>query len=366
MRKLFIAMFAAVLSLPWTMAQDSATDLSRLSIKVYQPTRENIPEEARKALENKLVQLVTNNGISDSDYCDRFIITAKADVVSKDVIAGSPSRVSEKLDVTIMIGDVIENKIYNSAVVSVTGVGLNENKALIYAFKSIKGNSPVLSGFIQESKRKIIDYYATNIDRIIKDAYRDTEMQNYDKALADLARVPSVCGDAYDKCRDAIIDIYTRKIDSEGEILLKEAKGLWAKSQDEDGATNALSVLNQINVLAACQPDVDALIKEINKSIKADRRRRWEFELQKYNDAKRMEEQRFEFEKQKYADDKEREARNFDAAQKSAEREYQFRTYQFSKNAELRSKMIDAAENVAISYVKAYSASNNMQNADRW
>lgn len=378
MKKLIMAaIFAMALNLPMVMAQNTVEDLSRLSIKVYQPSKDNIPEEARKALENKLVQLITNNGIADSDFCDRFIITAKADIVNKDIILGSPSRVSEKLDVTIMIGDVIENKIYNSEVVSVTGVGLNENKALIMAFKAIKGNSPTLSNFVQESKKKILDYYANNIDRMIKDAYRDVEMQNFDKALADLSRVPSVCGEAYDKCREAIIDIFTRKIDSEGEILLKEAKGAWAKSQDEEGASDVLSILNQINVLAACQPEVDALIKEINKSIKADRRRRWEFELQKYNDAKRMEEQRFEFEKQKYADDKEfkekkyaddkeREARNFDAAQKSAEREYQFRTYQFSKNVELKSKMIDAAQNVAVSYLKASEASNNYHNADRW
>ena len=55
---------------------------------------ENIPEEASRNLETKLQNILSMQGIVDKDYVDRFVFTAKVDVISKDVLATTPVRIS--------------------------------------------------------------------------------------------------------------------------------------------------------------------------------------------------------------------------------------------------------------------------------
>ena len=55
---------------------------------------ENIPEEATRNLENKLRRALTINGIADNGYAERFVLTAKVDIISKDIAPGASEAVS--------------------------------------------------------------------------------------------------------------------------------------------------------------------------------------------------------------------------------------------------------------------------------
>ena len=117
MKKIAI-MIVVVLMATMSMAQD----YGRIAINVLVPTLPNVPEEARAALETKMQQVATQHGLASNGLTDRFVMTAKVNVTSKDVAPTTPVKISQKMEVTLFIGDVIDNNVYESVVLSVAGI----------------------------------------------------------------------------------------------------------------------------------------------------------------------------------------------------------------------------------------------------
>ena len=330
-------------------------DVGRMSINVQRPVNRSIPVEAMDQLEDKMHQIITTAGISDNAINRRFALTATVSVVKKDIISGSPARVSQTLDITFYVKDVIDRKEYGHATLSSVGVGLNENKAFIMAFSNLKPGNPKLQKMIEESKELIVAYYRTNIDNIIADAYILVQQGDFDKALYQIAQVPDVCTDCTQKCRAATIDIYQKKIDSAGEKLLQSAKAAWTAEPNADGAVKASRYLAKIDLLATCQPQVAELMEEMKEKVKDDERKAWEFELQQYADAKAREQRDFEFRVQQYKD---RQAREEQLHQEALEREkrqeareqrnFEFEREKYNKEHEKDMAIISASREVAL------------------
>ena len=53
---------------------------------------------------------------------------------------------------------------------TVKGVGENETKAYMSALKNLKTNDPNYQDFIEKAKNKIVEYYNSKCDFIIKEA----------------------------------------------------------------------------------------------------------------------------------------------------------------------------------------------------
>lgn len=354
-----ISYLAVVLLFTGNLFAQTLDDVGRMAINVQRPNNRTIPTEALDQLDDKMHQIITTAGISDNAINRRFALTATVSVLKKDIINGSPARVSQTLDITFYVKDVIEGKEYGHATISSVGVGLNENKAFIMAFSNIKPGTPRLQKMIEDSKELIVAYYRTNIDNIIADAYILEQQGNYDKALYQIAQVPDVCTDCTQKCRAATIDIYQKKIDSEGEKLLQSAKAAWNAEPNADGAVKASRYLAKIDMLAACQPQADALMEEMKAKVLDDERKAWEFELQQYADEKAREQRDFEFRVQQYKD---RQVKEEQLHQEALEREkrqeareqrdFEFAREQYYKEHEKDMAMIEASRQVALEVAK--------------
>ncbi len=327
-------------------------DVGRMSINVQRPINRTIPSEAMDQLEDKMHQIITTAGISDNAINRRFALTATVSVVKKDIISGSPARVSQTLEIAFYVKDVIDRKEYGNAVISAVGVGLNENKAFIMAFSNIKPGTPKLQKMIEDSKDLIVAYYRTNIDNIIANAYVQVQQGNFDKALYQIAQVPDVCTDCTDKCRKATVDIYQKKIDSEGEKLLQSAKAAWAAEPNADGAVRASRFLAKVDLMAACQPQVGELMDEMKAKVIDDEQKAWEFELQQYEDEKAREQRDFEFRVQQYKDRQAREDELHREAVAREQRNYEFEREKYNKEHERDMAAIEASRQVALEVAK--------------
>ena len=115
-----------------------AQDYGRIAINVVVPQLPNVPEEACAALETKMQQVATQYGLASNGLTDRFVMTAKVNVTSKDVAPTTPVKISQKMEETMFIGDVVDNKVYESVVLSVAGIGQSETQSMIKAFNQIK------------------------------------------------------------------------------------------------------------------------------------------------------------------------------------------------------------------------------------
>lgn len=281
--KKFILLFLIVIQFN-VNAQVKLDDFGRIILNTYLPDNNSIPAEAKKALETKLSQITTNNGMGGSSANPRFIITAILNVTTKDIVPGPPQMITQNIEVTLFVGDAITNTAFSNTIISVKGVGTNENKVLIDAIKNINPKNKEITAFLEEGKNKIINYYSTNCEFIIKDAQTSVKQENYDDAIYQLSLVPDVCQDCYFKCLDILASIYQQKIDADCKLIMNEAKVAWSASQSPEGAEKAGNLLSAIKPLASCQKELSSFVKSIESKLKADEKSRWQFKMKQYQD----------------------------------------------------------------------------------
>ena len=265
-------------------SQSKIDNFGRIVLNTYIPEQIGLPSESKDLLEKKLSQISSNYGMGASDINPRFIITASFNVNTKDIIAGPPPMIAQNIDVTLFIGDAFENKIFANLILSLKGVGNNENKSIIDALKRINPKIKEIESFIQEGKNKIISFYNTQCDFISKEAETLTKQGNYEEAIYKLSLVPEVCQDCYFKNLDLMAAIYQQKIDSDCKKILNIAKTTWAAAQNHQGAEKVGDILTEVNSAANCQSEINKFIKSIDSKLKADEKARWQFKIKQYED----------------------------------------------------------------------------------
>ena len=264
-------------------------DFGRIILNSHISEKLELSTEVKNTLLTKLDQISSANGMGGSQINPRFIITANLTIGTKDIIAGPPQMLAQNLELTLFIGDAITNTIFSTISLSLKGVGTNENKAYIDAFKNINPKNKEVVAFLEEGKTKIINYYSTNCDFILKDAQALTKQEKYDEAIYKLSLVPDVCKECYFKCLDTLTAIYQKKIDADCKIKLNQAKSLWAAQQTPIGAEKAGDILSSINPMASCQGEIESFIKTIDTKLKADEKARCEFKIKQYKDSVELE-----------------------------------------------------------------------------
>jgi hypothetical protein len=249
-------------------------DFGRIALNPYVSEKAKLPAEAEAQLEIKLKQIASNYGMAGSVANPRFIITANISITTKDIIPGPPQQIAQNMDITLFIGDAIENKIFSNIIISLSGVGTNENKAFIDAIKQINTKNKKIETFLEEAKTKIIAYYSTQCDFINQKAIALKQQEKYSEAIYTLAQIPEVCQECYFKALNEMAVIYDLKINNEANSLLKNAISVWSANPNERGAQQAINYIMKINPQAKCYSDASKLLNTINTKIITDEKER--------------------------------------------------------------------------------------------
>lgn len=258
----------------------NAEETSGISMSAYVSDQiENLPPISKDMLENKLNQIVTQNGITNAPLGSRFIITPNINVMTKDVVPGPPPMIAMNLTITFYVGDGIEGRKFASRSLSVKGVGTNETKAYIDGIKHINVSDPELAALLEEGKKKIVEYYSTHCDAVIKNAQSAASLGNYAEAISSLTTIPDACKSCYDRGMTAAEPMYKKYIDQQCEIKLTEARAAWNSQQNGDGAAKAGASLAEIEPTAACYKEATALNKEITARMVELGNKQWEYKM---------------------------------------------------------------------------------------
>jgi hypothetical protein len=266
-----------------TFAQSNANkaeDLGKIAITTYIPAQsEDLSDGFINMFSNKLDQITSANGISSSSSNSRFIITANINVISKDLVASAPPMTALTLDVTLYIGDGIDGKKFASQSLTLKGVGTNETKAYIEAVKTIKQNDPTIQSFVSKAKNKIIDYYNSRCDQVIKESQNLVNQNRYDDAIYLLATVPEECTECYNKAMAVILPVYKKKIDKDCKLKLAQANSIWNSNPNSDGANQAGEILMSIDSQSSCIKEAQDLSRKIGKRILELENREWKYKI---------------------------------------------------------------------------------------
>ncbi|MCK9613691.1 MAG: hypothetical protein PHR81_06770 [Bacteroidales bacterium] len=272
----FILLLIFALSVSLAKAQNN--DLGRIYLNAYVPEQiEGLPEIAKSQLESKLSQIALQNGMGGSVIYPRFIISANVNVLTKDITSTAPAMIALTLEIVLYIGDGIEGKSFATHSLTVKGVDANENKAYISAIKNIKPADASLQAFIEKGKTKIIEYYNSRCDIIIKEAQTLASMSKYDEAIWSLTSVPDACTQCWNKCIAALGPIYQQKINYECKTKLLDATNVWNAGQNYEAAEQAGAILATIDPQASCINEAKALSEKISKRVYEIDKREWNF-----------------------------------------------------------------------------------------
>lgn len=233
-------------------------------------------------------QMVTANGMADNRLNERFVLTAKVNILQKDIVPSTPARISEKLEITFLVGDIEENKLYETVALEVSGIGTNETKAAMAAFQQVKTANPKITSFLANAKEKIVSFYADNCESIIKRAQTLAGTQEYDEAIYMLMSVPNVCSVCYERCQSAVAPIYQSKIDNQAQLTINKAKALWTADRSETGAAQALQLVTSVNPQSSLYPQVESLYKEISQKLSDDEQHEWKMKVCEYKDNQKL------------------------------------------------------------------------------
>ena len=275
MKRIYSFLFAALLSTTLFAAETAFLPISVMA----GDNVESFPAGAQALIENKLTQVLTRNGIAGLDYTGQFVLTVTTTPLDKDVIAGPPAKIAERMEMNLYIVDVLAKKVFASTSIKVRGLGETETKCYLNAISNMPLQSPELAKFIEEGKQKIIAYYDHETDNLIKQAQFLAKQKKYEEALSIVTIVPQQSA-KYDAAMNCGLEIYQQYINNECNINLAKARQAWAAQQDAFGAAAAGEYLEKILPDAGCYGDAMALYKEIKGKVLDD----WKFEMKLYQD----------------------------------------------------------------------------------
>lgn len=259
MRRLFFISLFLQLTVLNLSAQDCSITLDVVIPEHIAP----LPEACRGVLQRKLNMITTQSGAIIGGVTP-FALTANVELLDKQVLSGNPSKIMNELGVTISVIDMNDGKVFTSTFLDIKAIGNNETKAYIDGINRINPQSPIIANFAEESKSKIISYYNTNYQAIIKNAESLASMKRYDEALSHMISIPECCV-GFDSVISAALPIYSKYIDDMGAYNLEQAKRIWAANQNTKGGAAAGVYLSEIDPDAACYGAAQSLYAEITK-----------------------------------------------------------------------------------------------------
>lgn len=293
MKKLLISATLVALCLSSSFGQNSlgkADDAERLAIATVVPVAAgNIPEGAKSILANKMRQITTQNGLGASEYGTRFALVPGISVLTKDITPTAPPQQVVTLEIVFYVVDAVGQTIFSQTSVQFKGVGQTEDKAYIMAIKNINPKMGQFKGLIEKGKEKIIEYYNSQCDVILKGAQALASQRKYDEALINLISVPDVCRECYDKSMDLSTEIYKQYEDYSCGQNIAAAKAAWA-NLDHDKAAQSLAL---ITPEAKCYAEAQILADEIKAKLLEDGKV-WDFKMKRYDDSVDIEKQKLQ------------------------------------------------------------------------
>lgn len=252
---------------------------NNIQLYVYAPKQaEEIPEASVDYLVNGLCNAVTTDGLAaQTDYMTQFLLMPKVNVVTKNLIANTQQQVVLTLDVSLQIVDNISGTIYASKTINLKGVDTNEIKAYNAAFRMLSKNHQQVKLLVSTAKQKILAYYESESENIIKKANLLATQEKYDEAFYLLSMIPSQCS-KYDLSISAGLTIWKKYKDYSCCKNLAKAQFVWGAGQDYDAANMAGMYLSHILPDASCYGDAQQLYKDIKAKV-GDL---WNFEMSVY------------------------------------------------------------------------------------
>lgn len=247
-------------------------DLNQIKLAVITPDMllEDLTANHVSKIQTKIQRMVSNYGMSGTDYINDFVIYPKFEIYSHDVIPGSFGDLhSIEAELTLLVVDAKTKSLLAAGFpIELKGESRDSRKdAITKSISRIKTKGDAIDKFMNTIKDKIISYYQSNCNRVYKEA--DVMLKNglIADAINVLLTVPSgLSGDCYDKIQTKLLEAYIMYNNYKCKTVIAEAQAAIEKQEID----YAKGLLEQIGQSSSCFSVAQNLLKRINASNKKE------------------------------------------------------------------------------------------------
>lgn len=257
-------------------SQESKNVQSNLNIGVYVKQDKTLDQsgEARNQLEAKLISLCANNGITvQPGMSNPLVIGVRINNVEhRSVESGLTSQVVGMYDVTLVSTNIKTGELFSTVTTRVSGMGKNYEEALKRCVNSININDAKYTGFLAESKVKIIDYYNSQCSNIMLQAKNKGASQNFEEAFNYYLSIPQG-SNCFSEAQNELTKQYLNYIEFKCSSEIVKAKSAIANNDFDLG----LSILSRIYGSQKCNKEVSELLDKISKEADEQLKLKWDY-----------------------------------------------------------------------------------------
>jgi len=202
-----------------------------------------VPDKLDTQVKSKLQRALAEHGISSDPEMARFAMVPSIAINNEQTRATIPPKCDVDFDLVLSLTDIFSGKVFSTFTRSAESTGANKANAIALGVSKIRLNDAQFAKFIDDSKRKVISYYESQMSAIIAKAQNAAKARNFDEAIYILSEIPEECPSYPSKVAPLIQQYYKQEMDLYGEKLLAEARAAWAASPNAEGAARVAEIL---------------------------------------------------------------------------------------------------------------------------
>jgi len=151
---------------------------------------ENLGPRYQKTFTNQFSSLIVKNGhIVDNN--SPYVISGNFNIISEEVSSSIPIVYMVNIEISIVFGDIVNGKKFNSFTKTVKGAGKNLDNAVVSAIGSFFRDRKTVNDFIINSGDNLINYYNQNCLFMTEKVNRLISSKNFNEAIKTWSFVPA-------------------------------------------------------------------------------------------------------------------------------------------------------------------------------
>jgi hypothetical protein len=275
MKRIFTIMAAAFL-LPLTVIAQARGTGFTIGVTAVDMGKE-LTEAQTMKLESKLLQIIEKSGVATAGYTSGMMLKPAITVEDNRTSEGGMQNIMvTTCDLTLYLVNVGNDLVvHNTLSRKIRGSGNTADQALSNAINNINVNDETYARFITESQQKVIAYFNTNCDKIMKQAAEAEKRHDYEAAVGLLQSVPMEV-DCYATSNKKALSLYTKYEQQLCNKIISYARGEMAIGNYEA----ALDALATISSKSACSNAANQLIAEADKKVQRHIDRQYNLQAQ--------------------------------------------------------------------------------------
>lgn len=241
-------------------------DLGQIKLAVVTPDflLEDLTIGHVSKIQTKIQSMVSNYGMSGTDYINDFVIYPKFEIYAQDIIPGTFGDIySIEAELTLLVVDAKTKSLLAAAFpLKLKGESRrSRDDAITTSIGRIKTSGQDIEKFMGVIKQKIMEYYQSNCNRIYNEANAKLNNGLVADAINLLLTVPnSLSGDCYGKIQSKLVEAYVIYSNLKCKSLITEAKAAIGNNELD----YAKGLLKQISQNSSCYSEAQSLMKGID------------------------------------------------------------------------------------------------------